>query len=125
MVDSRSQNAARFGALAERAARERYGLDVDHASWKDATDGDGRPWDVKACMLSRESPRFRLWKDQHSRLKGAGGGYVFVAYIPRGTGIEVKRMRSVRASNLRLDFYGAGRHVKGDQVKVKPSRVFG
>jgi hypothetical protein len=57
-------------------------------------------------------------------LKGAGGGYVFVAYIPRGTGIEVKNMRSVRASSLRLDFYGAGRHVKGDQVKVKPSRIF-
>jgi len=125
MVDSRSQNAARFGALAERAARDHYGLDVRHTSWCDAVDSEGRPWDVKAAMLSRESPRFRLWREQHTRLKGAGGGYVFVAYVPRGTGIEVKNMKTVRASSLQLDFYGAGSHVKGQQVKVKPSRVLG
>lgn len=123
MRENRSQNAARYGALAEKAARDHYGLRVDHAGWKDASDSEGRPWDVKAAMLSRDSPRFRLWKEQHSRLKGAGGGYVFVAYVPRGSGIEVRNMRSVRADSLRLDFYGAGNHAKGDQVKVKPSRV--
>lgn len=126
MVDpgSRSQNAARYGALAERAARERYGLDVDHRSWCDARDRDGDPWDVKAVMLSRESPRFRLWREQHRKLREQGGGYVFVAYVPRGSGIQVRKIRTVRASDLRVRFYGAGDHPKGDQMKVDPRRVF-
>jgi hypothetical protein len=120
---NRSQKAARFGALAERAARKRYGLDVDHDDWHDARDSDGRPWDVKAAMLSRDAPRFRLWKDQHRKLARAGGGYVFVGYLPRGRGIQVRATRTVRAADLELRFYGAGDHAKGQQVKVPPSTV--
>jgi hypothetical protein len=123
-MESRSQNAAHFGALAEKAARSRYGLDVDHDSWKDAKDSEGRPWDVKAVMLSRDSPRFRLWETQHTRLKEAGGGYVFVGYIPRGTGIEIKHIKTVRAESIEIEFYGAGSHVKGDQGRVLPGDVF-
>lgn len=120
---SRSQRAARFGALAERAAFSRYGLEAERDDWHDAVDSDGRPWDVKACMLSRESPRFRLWEDQHEELGRRGGGYVFVGYVPRGSGLEVVAMRSVRATSIDVSFYGAGDHSKGDQVKVKPSAV--
>jgi len=120
---SRSQNAARYGALAEKVARDRYGLDVDHSSWTDARDDEGDPWDVKAVMMTRKAPRFRLWKEQHTRLVRAGGGYVFVAYRPVGCGIHVLETRTVRARSLRLEFYGAGSHQKGRQVKVPPSRV--
>jgi hypothetical protein len=122
---SRSQQAARYGRLAEEAARQRYGLEAEHTSWYDARDSDGRPWDVKAAMLSRNQPRFRLWRDQHADLLEAGGGYVFVGYRPRGRGIEVVRMRSVGADDLRLRFGGAGDHPKGDQFKLPPARVFG
>jgi len=121
---SRSQKAAKYGALAEKAARERYGLEPEHDSWHDARDDDGRPWDVKAAMLNRKSPRFRLWKDQHGKLRRADGGYVFVGYVSSGRGIRVRRIRTLRASDLRLSFYGSGDHPKGEQMKVHPRRVF-
>lgn len=121
---NRSQKAARYGALAEKVARERYGLVADRDSWHDALDGDGLPWDCKACMLSRPSPRFRLWREQHERLEREGGGYVFIAYVPRGAGIQVRNARTVRAADLTLNWYGSGEHPKGDQKKVRPSRVF-
>ncbi|AFD04030.1 ORF9 [Halogeometricum pleomorphic virus 1] len=124
MAKNRSKKAARFGAFAERAAFGRYGLEPDRDSWHDARDRDGRPWDVKACMLSRDSARFRLWADQHSRLRSEGGGYVFVGYLPRGSGIQVKQMRTVRAASITAEFYTAGNHAKGDQLKIPPRAVF-
>lgn len=122
---NRSQNAARYGALAERRAVDRYGLELERDSWHDARGPNGRPWDVKAAMLSRRAPRFRLWEEQHRRLRQEDGGYVFVAYVPVGVGIQVKKMRSVNARGLRLEFYGSGSHPKGRQVKVNPRAVFG
>jgi hypothetical protein len=103
----------------------RYGLVSDHDDWHDLRDpDDDRPFDVKAAMLSRRSPRFRLWRDQHARLQDERGGYIFVAYVPRGRGIEVKKIRSLSAGSLSLTFGGAGSHPKGRQVKVKPSSIF-
>lgn len=127
MTGNRSQNAARYGALAERVGFERYGLEADRDGWHDARDDDGDPWDVKACMKVRASGapgRFRLWREQHQRLAREGGGYVFVLYSAVGRGIRVHKTRSVRAQNLRLTFYGAGDHPKGKQLKVPPERVF-
>ena len=123
MSGSRSQKAARFGALAERIAFKRYGLDPDRDDWHDARDDDGRPWDVKAAMLSRDQPRFRVWEEQHSRLRGEQGGYVFVGYRPNGSGIIVEATRSVPARSLRLTFGGAGDHPKGRQAKIAVDRV--
>lgn len=123
MTGSRSQKAARFGALAERVARARYDLDAERDAWHDAVDDDGNPWDVKAAMLSRGQPRFRIWKEQHERLRHEGGGYVFVGYRPNGTGIIVEATRTVRARSLRLEFGGAGSHPKGRQAKVAVNRV--
>lgn len=124
-VVNRSQQAARFGRLAEEAAARRYGLVPEHDDWHDLRDLDSdTPFDVKAAMLSRRSPRFRLWREQHSRLIQESGGYVFVAYVPRGRGIEVKKIRSLSASSLSLTFGGAGDHPKGRQVKVKPGSIF-
>ena len=121
---NRSQNAARYGALAEQRAAERYGLELEHDDWHDARGPRGRPWDVKAAMASRRSARFRLWEDQHRKLRQEGGGYVFVLYRAVGRGIQVQKMRSLNARGLRLEFYGAGRHPKGRQVKVPPEKVF-
>ncbi len=121
---NRSQNAARYGALAERRAVDRYGLELERDAWHDARGPGGRPWDVKAAMVSRRSPRFRLWEEQHRKLRQESGGYVFVLYRPVGRGIRVLKMRSLNARGLRLEFYGAGRHPKGRQMKVSPGRVF-
>ena len=122
---NRSQKASRYGALAERAAFKKYDLTPDRSSWNDGRDDDNDPWDVKAVMVTRQAPRFRLWKRQHSRLCQEGGGYVFVAYAPVGRGIQVRRTRSVRAQSLRVSFGPAGAHPKGPQAKVPVSRVFG
>jgi len=62
---------------------------------------------------------------QHRKLRQESGGYVFVLYRPVGRGIRVLKMRSLNARGLRLEFYGAGRHPKGRQMKVPPGRVFG
>ncbi len=121
---SRSQNAARYGALAERRAADRYGLELERDDWHDARGPDGSLWDVKAAMVSRRAPRFRLWEKQHRKLRQESGGYVFVLYRPVGCVIRVLKMRSLNARGLRLEFYGAGRHPKGRQVKVAPGSVF-
>jgi hypothetical protein len=120
---NRSQKAARYGALAEKAGFKRYDLTPDRDSHHDGEDDQGRPWDVKAVMLNRESPHFRLWEDQHRYLEDEDGGYVFVGYVPSGRGIQVRKMRSVQASNLSISFYGAGNHPKGMQKKIRPSQV--
>lgn len=126
--DNRSSNAARYGALAEQRARERYGLDADHASWHDARTSDGRPVETKSCMLTRRDGsegRFRIFEQYHRKLEAADGLYVFAAYVPKGSGIQVRAMRSLEAGSLRLSFYGAGGHRNSRQVKIAPARVFG
>jgi len=123
----KSSNAARFGALAERKARERYGLEGTHTSWHDARRDDGTPVEIKAAMLNRSSGkggRFRVFEEYHSRLEKADGIYVFVAYRARGRGITVCRMRSLRAEALELSFYGAGGHRDSRQIKIAPSQIF-
>lgn len=123
-MSNKSHQAARYGSLAESFAAERYGLELDHSAYHDAIDQDGNPWDVKAAMKSRDATRFRLWKEQHDRLRQEGGGYVFVLYSPSGRGIDVHKCRSIRATNLRMSFYGAGGHQKGKQYKIRPERIF-
>lgn len=124
---SKSSNAAKYGALAERKARERYGLEADHTSWTDARTPDGRAVEIKAAMLNRASGlegRFRVFEEYHRRLEQADGLYIFVAYRALGRGIQVRRMRSIEATSLRLEFYGAGGHRDSRQVKIPPSKIF-
>lgn len=128
---SRSNQAARYGALVERKARERYGLEADHSADRgvrvDAVDGEGRPFDIKGAMANRRSgaPRFRLWEDQHRYLEREDGGYVFALYVAAGRGVRVRRWRTVWAEDVELSFYGAGGHRRGaSQVKVPPRDIF-
>jgi len=120
---NRSRKAAHFGALAEGWAAERYGLELERDDWHDARKGD-RPADVKAAMDSRKATRFRLWEEQHRRLRREDGFYVFILYRPAGRGINVLRSRTVAARSLRVRFGGAGNHPKGNQAKIAPERVF-
>jgi hypothetical protein len=123
---NRSKKAAHFGALAERAARERYGLDAEHDGFHDAVAPDGTPVEIKAAMLDRASGkvgRFRIFEDYHKRLRAAGGWYVFVAYRARPE-FRVARMRSVGAGDVSATFYGAGGHRGSRQVKLPVSDVF-
>lgn len=122
-----SKSAARFGALAERKARERYDLEPDHSPWNDARTEDGEPVEIKATMLNRSSGqrgRFRIFEDYHRRLESADGIYIFVAYRAAGRGIQIARMKSVRAENIKVDWYGAGGHRQSRQCKIPPSEIF-
>jgi hypothetical protein len=123
---NRSKKAARYGRLAEEAARSRYGLESEHTSWYDATTSDGRPVETKAAMLNRArgKGRFRVFEAYHRKLESAGGLYVFVAYEAAGRGIRVRKMRSVEASSMNLEFYGAGGHRDSRQAKIPVRAVF-
>jgi hypothetical protein len=123
---NRSRKAARYGRLAEEAARARYDLESEHTSWYDAIAPDGRPVETKAAMLNRArgKGRFRVFENYHRRLQEAGGLYVFVAYEAAGRGIRVQKMRAVEASNLNLEFYGAGGHRSSRQAKIPVRAVF-
>lgn len=127
---SRSQQASRYGRLAEEKAAEKYGLELDHRPVDgvrvDARDQDGNPWEVKAAMANRsDGPgRFRLWQDQHDVLASNGGGYVFVRYYAVERGIRILGTRSVSASALTLTWGGAGSHPRAsEQVKILARRV--
>jgi len=131
-MTNRSKKAAHYGALAERAARQRYGLEPAHSSWQDAETEDGRPVEIKAAMMNRKSGktgRFRVFEDYHARLRREGGLYVFVLYSATGGsgggGIRVQNMRSIEADALQLQFYGAGGHRNSDQMKIHPVQLFG
>ena len=126
---SRSSNAAHYGSEVEAAARERYNLEEDYASWHDAT-RRGDPVEIKAAMHKRESGspgRFRIFEDYHDRLARADGYYVFGVYRPRGRGVEIVSMTLKRARALRLsgdDFYSAGGHRDSRQIKIPIGRIF-
>jgi len=101
------QITGRYGKLAEIWATDRYrGLTLDYPTVDglkfDATDSDGKPWDIKASMENGVRPTFKFWMDQHSALKKAGGGYVLVWYEASGTEITVKHSRSIRASDVKI-----------------------
>lgn len=124
---NRSKKAARYGSLAERAARQRYDLDAEHDSWHDAKTDDGRPVEIKAAMLNRASGqtgRFRVFEEYHRRLEQNDGIYVFVAYRAAGRGIRVEEMRTLEAESLSVDWYGAGGHRNSNQAKIPPAAIF-
>ena len=128
---NRSQNASRYGRLAEEFTARRYGLGLDHSEIDgvrvDARDEQGRPWEVKSAMSNRKSSpsRFRLWEGQHEVLETNSGGYVFAFYKAVDDGIRVFNSRSVLASSARVDWGGSGDHYRGsDQAKIRVNSVF-
>lgn len=97
----------RYGKLVELWATDRYPLTLDYPAVDglkfDATDEDGRPWDVKGSMTNGVRPTFKFWEDQHETLGREGGGYVLVWYRAEGREITVVSSRSVRARALKID----------------------
>ncbi|QAS68812.1 ORF9 [Halorubrum pleomorphic virus 11] len=96
----------RYGNLAEKWAAERYPLSLDYPVVDglkfDATARDGRPFDIKSCMVNGVRPTFKFWDDQHKILGESGGGYVLVWYEARETEISVKESRSLSAESIKI-----------------------
>jgi hypothetical protein len=123
-----SKKSAHYGALAERAARNRYGLSSEHDGWHDAETSDGQPVEIKSAMINRASGRvgrFRIFREYHQRLEREGGYYVFVAYRRFGRGISIARMRSVDADALNLNWYRGRHHRDSEEVKLTIEHLFG
>ena len=101
-----SSKVGRYGNLAERWAAERYPVTLDYPVVDglkfDATARDGRPFDIKACMLNGVRPTFKFWDDQHETLSRNNGGYILVWYEARETEISVKDSRSLSASGIEI-----------------------
>lgn len=122
-----SKKAARYGALAERRAAERYDLahQGEHTSWCDGRMQDGTPVEIKATDMARDYPRFRIFEDYHDRLHREGGRYVFVAYKRRGAGISVVRMTMTHAGRLpQTTWTTTGGHRDSRAAKLRPGDVF-
>jgi hypothetical protein len=121
-----SRKAARYGALAERKAADRYDLDLrgEHTSWCDARTAGGVPVEIKATDLGRDYPRFRIFEEYHEQLQAAGGRYVFVAYKRCGAGIRVVRMTMVHAGGLpQATWTTTGGHRESRAAKIDPSVI--
>ncbi|WP_256402611.1 hypothetical protein [Halorubrum salinum] len=96
----------RYGKLVELWATNRYPLTLDYPVVDglkfDASDEDGRPWDVKGSMTNGVRPTFKFWEDQHETLADADGGYALVWYRAEGREITVVSSRTIRARDLEI-----------------------
>lgn len=75
-----------WGRLAEAAARARYALERDHASWHDARTTDGTPVEVKACrrrLVNGRRGRWWIEADAHDQLVANSGLYALSVYDPQ------------------------------------------
>jgi hypothetical protein len=126
-----SSSANRYGHRAELKAADRYRLDLDgtHTSWCDGRDRDGRPVEIKAARPRYSDGRegkFRVFEEYHDQLAARDGWYVFVLYLPRGTGVQVLDMDRRHSSRLPgSTWYGAGGHRDSRQREIQVSEVFG
>lgn len=125
-----------YGAAVEKAVVERYGLTRtyrevgDSGVRMDAVTDDGQPVEIKAVAINRSGGRasgvtWKIWRDQHETLERTGGFYVFVLYRMQSDGIQILDMRSVRAGDIRVDWYGETQPRGSEQAEIPPSLVFG
>lgn len=93
-------------SVAKTPPRDRDPLTLDYPVVDglkfDASDDDGRPWDVKGSMVNGVRPTFKFWEDQHETLGDADGGYALVWYRAKGQEITVVSSRTVRARDLEI-----------------------
>lgn len=128
LPSNRSQRTSHHGARAEEAVRERYGLQSDHASWYDATFKNGSKVEIKSAIYRRangDEGRFRIFEDCHQRLTRANGWYAWVTYRERGRGVEILRMRMMKARTLRwTTWHKTGGHRDQREGQIPISRIF-
>jgi len=125
---NRSHRANHYGTLCERKAADRYGLELDRASWRDARRPGGDPVEIKSTMANHadgQPGNFKLYEDYHEQLREANGWYVFVVYRPRGRGVTVLKMEMRHSSRLPLlIWHGGGAHRNSRQAKLDIDLIF-
>ena len=124
---NRSHKANHHGTLVERKAAERYGLELDRASWHDARRDDGTPVEIKSAMHRHSDGQpgtFKLYDQYHDKLRAADGWYVFGVYRVRGKGVGVLEWEMRHSSRLpNLNWHGGGNHRSAQQCKLAIEQV--
>ncbi|WP_324664181.1 hypothetical protein [Haloarcula sediminis] len=123
-----SHRANHYGTLVERQAADRYGFDLERASWHDARRDDGTPVEIKSAMIQHadgQPGNFKVYDQYHDELRDAGGYYVFGAYRVRGRGVQVLKWEMRHSSRLpRLEWHGGGSHRDAQQAKIGIDEIF-
>jgi len=123
-----SHRANKWGTACEYKLAEKYRLELERASWKDAEGPKGRPWELKATKRTHadgQPGNFKIYREYHEKLQNAGGWYGFAVYRIRGRGCQVLKTTALRASELPLvRWHGGGDHRGTEQAKVSIGDVF-
>lgn len=126
----------RPGELAERIASEEYGYRNTPSDDFDGESDSGTTYECKstASTLSQgQSGRFRLWKEQHTRLvrrdRNDSAYYIFVLFDveERPPVARMKRKDPAKIGAIvrgRGGFYDSGHASKGQQHKLPIEAVF-
>lgn len=122
-----------IGLLAEKHAREKYGLRIPEDgrnSWRDCEYQNGTPVNPKAAKPDR---RFRIFEKDHDILTSRNGYYVFICHQPVTIGesladskikvLAMKRMKATDVTKL-INGWNKSGHQKGRQKKLQVEAVF-
>ena len=125
---NRSHKANHYGTLIERKAAERYGIELDRASWHDARRDDRAPVEIKSAMHRHSDGQpgtFKLYEQYHNKLQEANGWYVFAVYRISGRGLEVLDWDLRHSSRLpKLNWHGGGKHRDSRQAKLAINMIY-
>ena len=125
---NRSHKANHYGTLVERKAAERYGLELDRASWHDARRADRTPVEIKSAMHRHSDGQpgtFKLYDQYHEKLRAENGCYIFAVYRVRGRGLEVLQWNIRHSSQTpALNWHGGGNHRGAKQAKIPIKSIF-
>lgn len=127
------ETPGQYGARVEVWVTDRYDLDRTFPTVRgnkfDAETADGRPVEIKAVAANRRGGRansvsVKVWQDQHESLRDAGGYYVFVLYEMIPSGVGIIEHRSVRAADIRPEWYGRTEPRGEKQAEIPAKRLF-
>lgn len=121
-----SNEAASWGARAERAAARKWNLERRPGEGYDlVSPRNGTRYQVKSTDVSRESPHLRFWLDDHTALLGTHQAcYIVVLYSSSSDSLS--RVEKVPLATVAgAAEWGPSGHAggKGDQAKIPPGAL--
>ena len=123
-----SHKANKWGTACEYHLAEKYRLELERGSWKDAIDDSGTPWELKATKRTHadgQPGNFKIYRKYHRKLVDAGGRYGFAVYRIRGRGCQVLATTTRPASRLpAVTWHGGGDHRDTQQAKIPVGALF-
>ena len=123
-----SHRANKWGTACEYRLAQKYNLELERASWKDAVDSNGTPWELKATKRTHadgQPGNFKIYQKYHDRLKSNGGRYGFAVYRIRGKGCQILKTKTLKASAIpAVKWHGGGDHRDTMQAKIAIEDIY-